>query len=809
MVGLPVLAAVALAALVWLGWRALPGWAETWLEGRALRGGLSVVDIPIQHIGLTGSRVGVGGIERGRQRLDWEAIELNYGAGLLRGRADTLTFSGPALHIVLPGQLPLMLAAQPPAGPAADERAAEIRQPQPGEDQPPDGAPGDAPPALPAAAPELREPLKPAALLAGLPLRAAEVRDGRFDLQLGESRILEGRFSSGLWREQGGLGGEFQFTSERLNLESLLRSDTERGSVQLQNRLEVDVPGVLGMLDTIARKWELPGQLPDLRGDNPLTVDLLVVSEDSGGVTASGEARFADFELRPQGTAHWVRVANLLLAGTHENGRTRLQAGLRVEDLARAQLQVGGFAVRGGFDSETGLRLETEPLAFDVRGWTGKAALRARAGPVPGKSASAELAFDRLDGPDLRIDPASLLLDWDAPALRLKASPLGLTRAAVLWVEDVEVQWDSQSGAATAGFSAYNSLGAPVGTFNLSAAAPQGRLRSMAFTLADASGSESLSGAFEEADGRRELRLDGLLPLDWLNALGRFQGVFDGRLAGTDPRLEVQLAEKGGFLTGAARLDFDQLDLRLNAGPVFAGIAGGAWLRVQGLPQTEGMQQLRIESVTTGEVRLEGVRIDWALPTIRHLRIAAATARLAKGDLSIDPFTVDPLAPIVQTRLRIRSIEANALLDWLGEERFEVQGRLSGDIPLRWSDGVLELGATRFAMDPSPQGNWFRFVDRAFLTRQFAALAAIPNELLNPMLDALLKDGIRIDQLVLETVPLPRRGEVSLRLTLSGEARSVGLVVPIRGLVINNVISERDLGHLLGLVGPVRFRSDF
>jgi len=170
------------------------------------------------------------------------------------------------------------------------------------------------------------------------------------------------------------------------------------------------------------------------------------------------------------------------------------------------------------------------------------------------------------------------------------------------------------------------------------------------------------------------------------------------------------------------------------------------------------------------------------------------------------PFSLNPLDPEFGTRLTFSEIRGDALLEWLGEDRFAISGTVSGSIRLRWREGVLQVGAGELRMDPadSPEdGNRFLFSDEAFLEEQFAAMGGVPEAIRTRFLAALLEEGILIENLEVRLVPLPEEAEVTLRVILKGRTRTEDLDVPIEQLIINNVIPEADLGRLLGLMGPV------
>ena len=168
---------------------------------------------------------------------------------------------------------------------------------------------------------------------------------------------------------------------------------------------------------------------------------------------------------------------------------------------------------------------------------------------------------------------------------------------------------------------------------------------------------------------------------------------------------------------------------------------------------------------------------------------------------------MDPLDPVIQTRLRIEQLDGNALLRWLGEERFTIEGTVSGQISLGWEDGVFIIGMGSLSMDNMESGGRFIFSDADFIKERFGSFGGIPEDLKQRFQDALLSQGIRINSLTVELGPAPDPENFLLRLSIAGESKTDLLEVPIKGFVINNIISGEDLGHLLGWLGPVSIQA--
>jgi hypothetical protein len=168
---------------------------------------------------------------------------------------------------------------------------------------------------------------------------------------------------------------------------------------------------------------------------------------------------------------------------------------------------------------------------------------------------------------------------------------------------------------------------------------------------------------------------------------------------------------------------------------------------------------------------------------------------------------MDTFAPAVATRLHFDGLDGGELLRWLGEDRFAIEGAVSGILSIGWADGTLVLGRGFVEMDDSTTEGRFIFSDPAFIKERFAAFGGVPEDLKERFLDALLSKGIQINSMTAELGPAEEPGHLLLKISLSGESRTELLEVPIEGFVINNVISGEDLGHLLGLLGPIRIEA--
>lgn len=322
---------------------------------------------------------------------------------------------------------------------------------------------------------------------------------------------------------------------------------------------------------------------------------------------------------------------------------------------------------------------------------------------------------------------------------------------------------------------------------------------------AESSGRPYLRGRLEKAETKVDFEFESAPPLAWINELVRTFTTIEAVFSGGDLMLRGNLSGKGLLLEGQLQAALRDLHVSFSDSVDLAGLSGDWDFRVNGFPQSYGIQELRIDSITTGSLVLTDALVEWVLPTMGMLRVLKAETRLSGGRVTLDPFGMDPASPEVRTRLRFHDLPANILMDLLGEKRFRIDGEVSGSLAVQWRDGIIYLGDGSLGMNTSRGNGRFVFTDPSFLEEQFSALSGIPAKLRQPLLQVLLDRGIRIERLSLDLIPLRERGEVSLRLEVSGETANEYINVPIRGFVINNIISEEDLGRLLGLMGPVRF----
>lgn len=785
-----------------------------WIESRAIRGasekGFHLERFPVRSVGLTGSRVGPARLSHDGQVMDWEAIEVTYNpASLLGGSLSRVHLRKPHLHLQLPSVPPPVHldSEQAPAGldgdgPTPREVAGgESADPQP--DPPRTESAPPRPPESPVAAP----PPLITRLVEGLPMREFLVSDGELDLGLPGTAALDMRWETGLSRADGRLDGTLTASSPVLTMDTAFQLDAGTQTAQAQVGMEFQTAALIDLAREAGLEEMTGMPFPDAVFTEPMEVNLLLTKTPEHAFRAGFEGMLDSGTLRFSETLPLILVDSLHVAGRVVDGRTRLEAGLRLGETRLAGHALQPFGIRAAFDSRTGMTLESESVSLAGDQWSGEFALKGRAGPgfpQQGESAGLECAFARLSGHGFKMEPASFGMEMKDHRLTLRATPLGIARNGLLWVEELEGSHDRATHGFDGRFTWYDTAGAHMGDVTVRDGILGDGL-AFAFHLNRPGGQPFLSGNLARGEGTLSLEASGDLPGAWLNALNTWLDLAPGKLRAPDPSIEVDLEGPPHFLKGFLRVGFPGTGLRFSSGLVLDGIEGTADLRMHGLPATDGIQHLRIEKIDTGRVSLANLEAAWALPTFRNLQVGKLTAGIGPGRIRVEPFSFDPLDPQIDVVVHLEKVAGETFMRWLDEKRFRLEGSVSGQLVAGYRDGALYVAGGNLGMDTAATENRFIFADEAFLKRQFAQMGDIPEELRQRFLETLLARGIRITRLSVELVPLRETRAVSMRLELAGETRSDELVVPIKGLVINNVISEKDLGRLFGLMGPVRF----
>lgn len=201
-------------------------------------------------------------------------------------------------------------------------------------------------------------------------------------------------------------------------------------------------------------------------------------------------------------------------------------------------------------------------------------------------------------------------------------------------------------------------------------------------TLARLSGALSSDRGFSlEASG--EWSLIDALPYAFpffpeLKGLGA-GGILTWRLvAESDPLLVARGRVEATLERG--RLEWAERKL------VAEGIEGEWVLRARGsLVSTEGVREVRIARFALGEEALENVLLRFRLLHREAFEVLALEADWMGGRIVVDPFTFNPLQPMVETIVRLEGVESAKLFPDPQTTGFLIDSKLSGTVPMSFS----------------------------------------------------------------------------------------------------------------------------
>jgi hypothetical protein len=786
---IPLLVAVGAA----LGWQLLglmPKAIEESVSRELLDKGVVVSSFPVERIGFRSSMIGQGAMVLGTTVLEWDSIRADYRArDLVAGRLDVVSFANPRLVFHLPDYAP---APRPPAaGPVSADSPAPS-------------------PAAPAGLPDAGSPLPAAAAVPGktlslwdhfqsMPFNSFMLPDGVMNFQLQEDELFVLAMDVRLDRQPYGAFGELSLKSGGTAGHVSVRAPADRKIVTFQGET-VMPPGAIRdkvrhFLDS--RESRHPGVL----SSGPLRLDFVADFPAHGLPRGSGELSLAEISFGLPGLSGEFRFHNLLAGFVYKNRTFIMQGGVKASLPETDGFRSDSFGLRFSFDSPGGLVFESEAIPWQFGDYSGSAALRGSA--TPRMSGRVECAFSRIEGQSMEIEPFSVLLRGNPDRLSLESSPVGLGKQGILWLEDLTSQFDLASRSGTAGFRWYDRTGRDMGSVGMELAAPGDGGNKVGLSLSDRADAVFLSATGEFGPETR-LDLAGKLSIEWLNAINRWGEFTRLEFSGPDPSLSLHLYGNAPLFRGNLALSCSDLAVESDRGVRLEGLETGLELEVNGLPRTRSPQLTRARLLRSGRLELRNLELEWEMPTFRDIRVHRLTASLGDGTVRTDPFPFDPLEPALDTLVHFEGIDAGQFLEWLDEERFQIEGSLSGTLQMGWKPGILVLGKGSLVMDDDAGGSLFTFSDPQFLRERFAAMEGVQPELRERFLETLLAEGIRIGSMdaVLEAGDEP--GMLLLRISLSGESRGDQFELPIEKFVINNLISAEDLASLFGLLGGMR-----
>jgi hypothetical protein len=248
-------------------------------------------------------------------------------------------------------------------------------------------------------------------------------------------------------------------------------------------------------------------------------------------------------------------------------------------------------------------------------------------------------------------------------------------------------------------------------------------------------------------------------------------------------------------------------DLRLRLAEGAIGASDGSWSAagieselqaiMHGFPATRGAPSVRVRTLHSAAGVVEDILLRWRMVLWPECDIQELSARWAGGTVRVEPFSLLLNSQTFRTRLLIDGIDAAQLQAMLPASPYAIEGRLSGAIPLVYADGALWLEHGSLHLAKGDQAV-IRFLEPEMVT---AGLQLGADKLrLRDKIDEALRTGIRVHRLDVDLFS-PDYPNRPVRMSLSGEARTPQLHVPVENLVINNDISNEDLQELLSLFG--------
>ena len=792
-----------------LGWQVfqlVPAWIEGQVRDTLLEQDAVLTAFPVEDIGWQRTRIGPGAVIKDANYLQWESIWIDYRIrDLATTRLNEMYIVESTIALRLPeARSPQTPRIAPPSSPVETESVPTLPV------EPPAG--GDSPARE---GPPLPSPPSPASLwqqLQDLPLNGVTIPDGAMKILLQGESLLEFAMDSRLQRQPYGISGELSLNSDELAAHAALRAPADEKVVTLQGEMQMQ-PGGLNVLNERYReiRRDIRPSLSEIVSSGAFKLDFLVEVPEDGASYGSAEATLNELWLQLPFVDKAFGFRDLVAAGLFRENRLDAEAGISVLGFTLGKWQSAPFGLRASFQTERGFTLESEAFDWSYGETAGKAALRgsARTYALPGEFPHRiELALSDIAGPGFSVEPFSLLFRGGGDILEVKSSPVGFRRNGTLWLEQLDLYWEFPSNAGHGSFAWYAPSGKEMGRVKAGLRRSNSQQFDLSLSLESLNGQSFLSLDSDIAPENMIVRARGDLELGWMNVINQWYPLLPLSLSGEAPRVDLSLSGKPPVMEGRFTLSLPGTTLTLDSGLVIRDMAGETAFRIKGLPRTEGLQQLTVREVSSGGFQLTDLVLDWEMPTMRTLLVNGLTARMGNALLRLDPFRMDPFEPGFRTRLHFDGLAGNQLLEWLNEERFAIEGNISGHVEIGLQEGTWVVGKGLLEMDAPTTENRFIFKDPAFLEEKFADMEGVSEELRGRFLEALLEQGIRIDSLQAQLGPAETPGDILLRIALKGESRTDRLELPVEQFVINNIISGEDLAALLGMFGRIRLQTE-
>lgn len=507
---------------------------------------------------------------------------------------------------------------------------------------------------------------------------------------------------------------------------------------------------------------------------------------------SSSQLEFNDFGLLMEGFDP-IRIQNSFTAITVQFGLMTAEGGFRIGGGALGEnFEWENFGIRFGVRGFN-WRAESEKINFSGKNYSGVAA--ARGNGLAADRARATFGFENVRLGDLQIEPFGIELDWEGGRRELgfSAAAIGVQARQMYWLEDL-------SGTLSpfrqeAHVHIFDGFGTSVGHLRYAAAAGLSRV---VWTDGENEELGRFSMMTSEGGSISRIEAEGLLDQQWI--------AFAGNMAGG---VELPVLESGRlFLKG--NVSFRGLpkgdgELRLEDGRLQFGDDGTAtgvnarfeW-EMLGAPRTRGAPFIRIEEINVGDFQLGQVKVGLDMPGLGLYRLRTAEARALGGILRVEPFLYferngEPLV----TKLNFLGLDGAALLELIGEDRLELEGRLNGFLPIGYHQGRFLVGTGELKMIEGGTGR-LRFRDPQML-ESLVGLDLANLGLGESLSSALSEAGLAVSGLQVELFPEWSGNDLLIRIRIEGEIRTQRIIIPIGGFTINNTISPQDLHSVLNL----------
>ncbi len=363
-----------------------------------------------------------------------------------------------------------------------------------------------------------------------------------------------------------------------------------------------------------------------------------------------------------------------------------------------------------------------------------------------------EIGFDSVVWQEARVDPFALRVRHADGTTDMTASPLrwhrfpaaALTstrfRASDLFAERAVIELSSTL-ARSDDRSAVARLAA--------GADMEGTRTDGTWMLADGAGKALGGGSLFRSDAAGPWEAEWDLELPGL-VVGGLAALFSDTAPLADVSGILRLSGRASATDGmdaraAVAAVFEDISFLAADAVRFRGVSGGLAMQWVGLPVMEREQEVRAASVTVGDLVLSNVRLRVHWPFPHRFEIRELSMRVLGGSVRLEPVSLNPLEGFGgDLTLTVDNVDAAAIAELFPDERYAVEGRLSGHIPVRYEDGRLLPLAGRLEMSPGTMAH-IRILDPALRAQVLAGIADDPRLQVRRKLSEALEAGIPLN----------------------------------------------------------------